>query len=162
MFLSKLKELVNISRLIISNTYKEMLNMSILLNVADTSYLRAFKVQRELIQILETFIKNSSDESTNGSDGMAIIKASLSIYEFFLSRNKKLQFSEILINNVITELLFAGLDTIVVIVNSLILYVTLQPDIQKKIQSELERLDVLKVDLSCSPFTHACILETLR
>lgn len=133
--------------------------MSILLNVTDTSYLRAFKVQRELIQILETFIKNSGDENTIESDS---IKASLSIYEYFLLRTKKLQFSEILINNVITELLFAGLDTIVAIVNSLILYVTLQSDIQKRIQSELERLNVPKVDLSCSPFTHACILETLR
>ena len=158
LFSSKLKELVVTSRDIIANTYKEMFNMSFLLNVR---YLQAFKVQRELIKLCQTNLTSKTTEK-NGHENL---RTNMSLYEYFMLRNKRFQFPEISINNVITELLFAGTDTIVITVNSLVLYATLELDIQEAIQSELDKLDVLKVGLSCRkqcPFTHACILETLR
>jgi cytochrome P450 len=67
--------------------------------------------------------------------------------------------------NIMTELVFAGLDTIVNAINSFFLYVTKHPNIQENIFNELYRSNLCVIKLknkSQFHYTNACILETLR
>ena len=91
------------------------------------------------------------------------------VMEFFSKATKtNKDFCEELTKTVMTELILTSIDGVVTTVNALILYLSLNPEIQLKVYNELKELNISEIDLITLnykkkvPFTSACILETLR
>ncbi len=188
--LKNIKYLDKFAKRVISHLYEVMLNMqplSILFGEDDESIgnlLSALSIQKSLMKTLfknDSNILNSNAKKTSSlcvdcnsieskeTDYNACENSLVDVFKNILKTPNclptKNQLSEQHLMNIMTELVFAGLDTIVNAINSFFLYVTKHPNIQENIFNELYRSNLCVIKLknkSQFHYTNACILETLR
>ena len=192
--LKNIKNLDKFAKRVISHLYEVMLNMqplSILFGDDDEAIgnlLRSLSIQKNLMKnLFDTSNKESKGNlNTKGTSSLCdncskgevsdiecniCVKSLLDVFKNILKAPKSNslpmsnQLSEQQLMNIMTELVFAGLDTIVNTINSFFLYLTKHPKIQEAVFEELQRSKLCVIKLknrSQFDYTSACILETLR
>ncbi len=171
-FLDKIRNLDKSSKPIIADLYSTMLNLSpfeALFGSSKLSHLvYLLKCQRTLMDEIFQFKKESnrnSAETLNSTQSQNVHFSCL--LNLFLSVNKIDDhiFDQINVKNVLTELLFAGIDPVANTVTSFIYNMCKYPDTQRKVFAELDGIQCDHVNLSHKKFLPvllASIFETLR
>jgi hypothetical protein len=125
-------------------------------------------LEPESVESVSSLCKCQEVKSTDSLDSNICVKSLLDVFKNLLKTNNNgsaNQLSEQQLMNIMTELLFAGVETIVNTVNAAFLYLTKYPKIQEKLFNEINDTKLSVIYLRHKPqlnYTNACILETLR
>jgi cytochrome P450 len=169
--MNRIIELDKKSKKIISNLYKIKLNMNpieVLFGSKNFNLLHeSLSLQKMIMnEIFEFKSSNRSSQKTNLSHESSEICVK-SLFDLFISMKEidKSVMDCVHMKNVLTEVIFAGIETIANTVNTFFYYMCLFPDIQKKVFSELNELNCENVSLAnrkLLPYVQACIYESQR
>lgn len=163
--LDRIRFLIKISSKIIARLYEHMLYMNPLQSLLEHDSLKTLyktvNYQKSLMASIFEKCTRSIQVRTNNIK----IKNILELMLVKMKIDKDL-FDEKHVKNIMTELLFAGTDTVVNAVDCFILYMCLNEDIQERVYTEIIELkfdeDINLDQRKMLPLTEACILETLR
>nr|QVK45592.1 cytochrome P450 [Brachionus paranguensis] len=170
LLMQQIRQLDTMSKDVIATLYSVLMNMKPLENLFDSSALsllcRALGLQK---QLLDQILLKAGSQARNSSPSCQSDDICLrSIVDLMLSllNLDRPMFSQVQIKNVLTELIFAGIDGIVDTVNSFILYMCVHRDVQQRIYAELSECVqqdlVLLADKKFLHLTNASVHETLR
>ncbi|CAF1014185.1 unnamed protein product [Brachionus calyciflorus] len=168
--LNEIRKLDTKSKEFISGLYNIMLNMNPLDNFLDNPSLstlcQALNLQKSLMcKIFERATRRARNSLLSDQSDNICMRSIIDLLLPLLSLEKSL-FTETQIKNVLTELIFAGIDGIVNTVNSFILYMCLNSNLQTRVYMEIKNNVhgdfVVLGDKKNLIVTEACIYETLR
>lgn len=170
LLIEQIRTLDLMSKEVIASLYSVMMNMKPMEHLFGSSGLsllcQALSVQKSLLGKIFQKASEQSRYSTLSSQSENICLRSILDLMMSLLNLDKPMFSQVQIKNVLTELIFAGIDGIVATVNSFILYICLHRDIQHRLYEEIKtnvrQEFVLLSHRKSLSFTNACIHETLR
>jgi cytochrome P450 len=168
----KIVELNGKSKKLISNLYKIKLNMNpfeVLFGSGDFTLLyQNLKLQKVIMsEIFEFKSSNRNSTETVNSNGSRSI-CMKSLFDLFsnMSDIDESVMDCVYMKNVLTELIFAGMDTIVNSLNTFFFYMCLFPSVQKRAFEELNEINsgepVSLTNRKCLPYVQACIYEAQR
>nr|UOU03259.1 cytochrome P450 3048A1 [Brachionus rubens] len=165
--LKEIKKLDTMSKDVISSLYKLILNMNPFESLIDNTSLsvlcKALKLQKKLMSKIFEKVSCRARNSTTSEN--ICLKSIVDLLLPLLNVEKPL-FNQVHIKNVLTELIFAGVDGTVNTVNTFMLYMCLYPKIQSRVYAEI--CDKVKGDFvglgnkKNLAYTEACICETFR
>nr|QEV83803.1 cytochrome P450 [Brachionus rotundiformis] len=170
LLIEQIRKLDTMSKNVIANLYYVMMNMKPLESIFDNSGLsllcQALKLQKNLLgQILLKATSQTRTSSSSAESDNICLRSLVDLMISLLNLDKPM-FTQDQIKNVLTELIFAGIDGIVVSVNAFILYMCLHKDVQQRVFEELSECvqgDFVQLsDKKSVNLTNACIHETLR
>lgn len=167
--IGQIRYLDTMSKDVIASLYSVMMNMKPMEHVFGSSGLsllcRALSVQKNLLVELFQKASRSRTSSLSSRSDNICLRSILDLMMSLLNLDKPM-FTQVQIKNVLTELIFAGIDGIVATVNSFILYICLHKDVQLRLYEEIKKNVrqefVLLSHRKSLDFTNACIHETLR
>nr|AHL88978.1 cytochrome p450 3048A1 [Brachionus koreanus] len=170
LLIEQIRSLDAMSKNVIGSLYHVMMNMRPLENIFDSSGLsqlcKALDFQKKLLGLILDKQTSQARQSTGTSQSDNICLRSILDLMISLLNLDKPMFTQVQIKNVLTELIFAGIDGVVATVNSFILFICVHKDVQQRLYEEIRKhvqADmVLLSDKKILNFTNACIHETLR
>lgn len=154
---------------IISSLYKVLLNKNPFECLFDSFALnmlcKTLRLQKNLMNKIFEFCFSKFRNSIQSNESTTIcVRSIIDLFQSLLSSERPV-FNETHMKNILTELVFAGVDSVVNTVNCFLLYMSLNLEIQNKVFEELKEIKSDFVGLNSKKnlaFTEACILETLR